>query len=92
MPNSEVKRRGADGSVGVTPCESRSPPDYKIQTSSARMGFFYCCYTAVILLLLLLLLLLFVERMISDDEVISCRANGYDELISNQNLYFSLIN
>ena len=72
MPNSEVKRRGADGSVGVTPCESRSPPDYKIQTSSERMRFFYCCYTAVILLLLLLLLLV-VERMISDDEVISSR-------------------
>ena len=52
-------------------------------------GFFIA---VILLLLLLLLLLLFVERMISDDEVISCRANGYDELISNQNLNFSLIN
>jgi len=29
--------------------------------------------------------------MISDDEVISCRANGSDELISNQNLNLNFI-
>ena len=28
MPNSEVKRISADGSVGVSPCESRTSPGF----------------------------------------------------------------
>ena len=62
MPNSEVKRRGADGSVGVTPCESRSPPDYKIPTSSARMGFFYCYYIAVITITITITIIVIICR------------------------------
>jgi hypothetical protein len=42
IPNSEVKPLSADGSAGLSLCESRTLPGFNIQTPDARhQGFFF---------------------------------------------------